>query len=362
MPNALKELAALQKHRFALALDSISALSRSGYGEEALLERAAKLLEKTFPAEFLIFASLDPDSFAITRLYGRSHPQKFMSRILQNEYVDDDWNKFTQLLQQRSPVNTLTHVTGGDKSRSIRYREVYRKHLGMEHELRAVLRLGKKPACVVSLLRPAFLPDFSASEQRFLAAFCAELENGLRGALVAQFEEGFADPSGMGLVILNEDISVNAVNAIGEQWMFEMGDRFVPFARSMASLVEINGHAGGKNKLPFTPHARWYAGNGRWLSVTGSRLHANGGARKLSLVVEGMRPPQLHSLLFEAYGFTDRERELLHCALRGSSTKAIARELRISEYTVQDYFKSIFDKTGVRSRRDLMAKLMLDCD
>ena len=62
-------------------------------------------------------------------------------------------------------------------------------------------------------------------------------------------------------------------------------------------------------------------------------------------------------MILSAHQLTSREGEITQLVLQGLSTVDIADRLCITLNTVQGYLKSIFDKVGVRSRRELVAQL-----
>jgi DNA-binding CsgD family transcriptional regulator len=102
--------------------------------------------------------------------------------------------------------------------------------------------------------------------------------------------------------------------------------------------------------------ARVRARSGRWVVLHGAVM-ATGNARRIAVIVEPARGVRVSTLLMSAYGLTEREREVTRAVLQGASTAEIAEQLVVSAHTVQQHLKSIFDKTGVRSRRELVGKV-----
>src|SRR5204862_427564 len=63
------------------------------------------------------------------------------------------------------------------------------------------------------------------------------------------------------------------------------------------------------------------------------------------------------SLLCCTYALSQRERAVVALLVAGLDTRAVTERLFISAPTVQDHLKSVFDKIGIHSRRELLAKL-----
>ena len=104
------------------------------------------------------------------------------------------------------------------------------------------------------------------------------------------------------------------------------------------------------------PLARVRANDGRWLVLHGTPL-ATTGPSKVAVIVEPASPDRILSLLMAVYELTPRERDITHLVLRGAPTTEIASALGITPQTVQQHLKSIFDKTGTRSRRALVGQV-----
>jgi DNA-binding CsgD family transcriptional regulator len=79
--------------------------------------------------------------------------------------------------------------------------------------------------------------------------------------------------------------------------------------------------------------------------------------RTVAVIVERAHRAQIASLLMAANGLTEREQEVTRLVLHGLSTLEIATALSISAHTVQEHLKHVFEKTGVRSRRELVGSI-----
>ncbi len=96
-----------------------------------------------------------------------------------------------------------------------------------------------------------------------------------------------------------------------------------------------------------------------WITLHASLPDGPAGGQ-VAIVLERTASPQATALRLEADGVTPREREIATLIAQGRTNPEIAEALVLSPYTVQDHIKSLFEKTGVSSRQELVARVFLD--
>lgn len=98
---------------------------------------------------------------------------------------------------------------------------------------------------------------------------------------------------------------------------------------------------------------------GQWLTLRAARLQGEAGAAPdgdIAVTIERSSPSERLGMFALVHHLTQRENDVLRCSAEGMDTRAVAARLFLSEYTVQDHLKAVFDKTGIRSRRELLAR------
>ena len=314
------------------------------------------------PVDASFFATADPATLLFTGAVLDDILTQATSQFLENELLKDDAVKFAHLARGRSPVDSLGAATKGELALSPRYQEILAP-MDLGDELRAALVVGSKCWGFMCLHRECSSPNFMPAEAAYLAKLTPHLGEGLRTALlIGDAREAFLPPEGPGLVLLADDLSLAAITPTAEGWLAEVAKSDWPTALELPGAVYAVAarllalERGADNAPPnLVPRMRLRTASGRWLVLHASRLRAADTEGQIAVIFEEARPSEIAPLIVDAYGLTKREGEITRLVLRGLSTAEVSNELYITPNTVRDHFKSIFDKVGVRSRRELVA-------
>jgi DNA-binding CsgD family transcriptional regulator len=203
---------------------------------------------------------------------------------------------------------------------------------------------------------------YTSTEANYLAQLTSHIADGLCKALLLSNVPLAKTPEGPGVLILADDLSIMATTAAAEYWLLELTEmeprdqHALPVAvRSV--VARLKAIEGGLVAGDSTPKVRLYTRSGHWLGLYASRLRGSGSQTQISVIFEVAQPAEITPLIMQAYSLTKREGEVTQCILRGWSTYEIATRLHISQNTVQDHLKAIFEKVDVGSRGELAARL-----
>jgi DNA-binding CsgD family transcriptional regulator len=344
--------------------DKIARLAGEGLDLVPFWEAATEAVARVVPHYMTpCWFTLDPASLLVTSHYQTEYvalPPDWLA----HEYYADDFHKMADIARSERGFSTLHEVTGGDPSRSPGWHRFVHP-FGAEQELYVALRTRAGDAWgVVSLYREPDQPQFTPDELAFLREVAPYLAEGARRGLLvgeATDPEDPMDPRAPGLVVLREDWSVESLTPGVDRWLAELPDSGWKRRGALpAAVLAVAGRAlrtaEGADAPGEIAVARVLSRAGRWVVLHGAALVGDG-RRRVAVIIEPAHPARITSLLMAAYGLTEREQDVTRLVLQGNSTVEIAARLAVQAQTVQQHLKSIFDKTGVHSRRELTGKI-----
>lgn len=336
--------------------DDLGRLVHRGNDVRGFSMGAARILARAMPFDGVCVLAMDPATLVPTSAVLENGPPTAAHPWLKEiEFRGDDFIAFRSLALSERHVGTLSQATGGDLERSERYSEVMGPH-GFGDEMRAMLVDGDVTWGAVALMRGADRQPFSADNAALLEALTRQLTEGLRRAVL--LDRDLAGPAGgqdaAGVVVLAPDGSIAFADEVASAWLDELGGNGSAPSVVTAVAAQARTVAAGPPSDGRIARARVRAGSGRWLLVRASLL-GDGPDAQVAVMIESARPHELAPLLADAYGLTEREREVTRLVARGLPTDAIATRLYLSPWTVQDHLKAIFEKVGVSTRGELVA-------
>ena len=339
----------------------LNRLAHSGLDSFTYRKRAISTLRPVLDFDAAWWWTIDPASTLFTSGVFEPLPSDhaICGGLHRNEFGGTDYNKFRVLTRRTGQAGVLSDATGGRLERSDRYQHMLAP-LGYEHELRLALSDDAALWGGIAPLREPDAPDFTAAETRRVASLGPILTDGLRigvafGAVTVDCTPG--GPPRM--LIIDDDLNILRATSNAERWLGEIagGSPGLPDAvRSVAGCVkELHGSDTPEGLIP---RARVRGASGRWLAIYASRArHASSRSADIAVIIQEARPSEVAPLIINAYRLSPHEAQVTRLVLQGLSTKEIAAEIHLSPYTVQDHLKAIFAKVGVRSRRELVARI-----
>jgi DNA-binding CsgD family transcriptional regulator len=353
-------------------ISEIRRLSQAGLEAPELLQRVGRALFRSIPFTFYSAATIDPASNLIThafaeQLSGKEGVRPVNPKWFEQFYFEELYGKTIELARRGTFATTLEAETNGQLESSFCYRESMRP-AGIEHKAHAIF-VDRNLWGDMELYREAGSSSFSPREVEIVRRIALEVGAGLKfAALRSRAMTNEVDNTTPGVLVIDEKGHVSATPAAEMQLadlddlhaLWRDGTHLPTAVQVLLSALQRSLDA-EPGQTPVMPRLRARGRSGRWLALHAAYSEATATRPAERLVVIAPAPAQeLVWLGMSAYGLSAREEEVVKLVVAGLSTKQISERLFIAEHTVQRHLSNIFEKVGVRSRRDLVKQLFFE--
>jgi DNA-binding CsgD family transcriptional regulator len=267
-------------------------------------------------------------------------------------------NRWTSLVS--NVPATMVEATNGDRSKSRMWNELLANY-GVDDVVSTVFRDQYGCWGFLDLWRTT--GAFSAQECADLEKFAIVVTPALRRSLMPTFAHTSrpADElAGPAVLLLSDELALLTQTPQTDAYLRALlptdADRSPVPAGAYNVAAQLVAREAKVDAHP--PWARVHLREGLWVTLRAARIDTGStdDAASIAVSIELTRPTERAELYARVVGLSEREAELLHHLVGGNDTREIGRRMFVSEHTVQDHLKSVFAKTGVNSRRMLIAR------
>jgi DNA-binding CsgD family transcriptional regulator len=322
----------------------------------ALVEELARVL----PFGGHVFALTDPETEVGTSPLA-TVPDRFMEHLpglIRRRYLTtvNRWDRI------HGPADSVRRATSGRVDESLLFREALGP-LGVVDVASVVFRDRFGCWGWLDLWRLEGADPFADGELDLLAGVAPPITEGLRRCQARSFDDPQPAPprSGPAVLVLSPTLEVRAQTPETDAFLrtllpTEAGHRPVPAGAYNVAAQLLANEVGIDDRPPL---ARVRLVGGVWMTFRAARVETDAPreGQDIAVTIEPTSPAERLLLYCRSHGLSDRETELLGLLVDGRDTKTVASAMFISEHTVQDHLKSIFDKTGARNRRTLLSRV-----
>jgi DNA-binding CsgD family transcriptional regulator len=347
------------------AVERIVAIGAAGLEDRDLRRRVLAVLGEVLGFDAYVWLLTDPVTAVGAAPLAEVPCVTELPALIKAKYATKV-NRWTALQGQVPPAGLLSEAAGGDLARSRVWREVMSRY-GIGDVASAVF--ADQYGCwgFLDLWRDGSRGPFAPADAGFLAGLATPLARALRRGQARTFVKP-ATPSrydaGPVVLTLDDDLRITSRTAASRAWLDvllppEPDEQAIPAsvynvaAQLLAAEEGIDHHPA---------YARTHLAGGFWLTLRAARLSAgqepptSAAGATIVVTIEETSAADRLDLFGRAFGLTAREHELLGLLATGGDTRAMARQMSLSEHTVQDHLKSIFTKTGARDRVSVLSR------
>jgi DNA-binding NarL/FixJ family response regulator len=346
----------------------VEVLAHAGLDTATFLDEVYESLQRAVPSDAACVASIDPatqlttGAFKFGDLAGRYDTDELWGLL---EYGHVEPTSFTELARTGVPAVGMHVATHGDVQRSRRVRELVQPAIGCSDELRVLATAGGQLWGGVAMFRGDRSAPYSDEDVEFASSLSGLLARGLRVGLLARLAAELPASAVSGrpaVLVFDADARLTQASVGAEARLADLVRELhvpAPFAVIGSLIAAAWRYAAGVTDV--LPSSRLRLPSGEWVVLHASPLTAiNGSTASVVVTIEEARPQEIVPLVVAAFDLTPRERDVTQQVLHCVDTREIASTLHVSPFTVQDHLKSIFNKTGVSTRRELVARIFFD--